>query len=78
MALFLLQHWECKLLMSAFMFVIGANYMWIFVEALYLHMIIFVSVFSDRKSVLPYILIGWSKTLYLLLTSLIKLHSMDF
>ena len=56
-----LQHWQCKLVMVIFNFLLATNYMWIFIEALYLHMLIFVSVFSENSSVRAYIIIGWSK-----------------
>jgi len=57
----MLQHWECRLLMSLFNYVCVANYAWIFVEGLYLNMLIFVSVFSEKSGIYGYILIGWGK-----------------
>ncbi|CAL1540864.1 unnamed protein product [Lymnaea stagnalis] len=54
-----IMHWECKLFFTLFHYILGANYMWIFAEALYLHMIISVAVFSDRGSTKWYILLGW-------------------
>nr|KAG5689049.1 hypothetical protein BaRGS_006445 [Batillaria attramentaria] len=53
-------HWECKLLMTMFQLAISANYMWIFVEGLYLHTLIFFAVFSQSKHLFRwYIVIGW-------------------
>ena len=59
--LYSFQHWECKSLITFFMYALVCNYMWIFVEGLYLHMLIFVSVFSERSSVKSYICFGWGK-----------------
>ncbi|KAH9489663.1 Parathyroid hormone/parathyroid hormone- peptide receptor [Bulinus truncatus] len=53
-------HWECKLFFTFFHYTLGANYMWIFAEALYLHMIISVAVFSERGTTKYYILLGWA------------------
>ena len=44
--------------------VLSMNYMWIFIEALYLHMLIFVSVFSENSSIRWYIAFGWRKYIY--------------
>lgn len=55
------QHWECKLLITLFHYVISANYMWILVEGLHLHTLVYVSVFSERGSIKWYYLIGWGK-----------------
>jgi len=57
-----LQHWQCKLFMATFHLVISVNYMWIFIEALYLHMLIFVSVFSENSSICWYLAFGWRKS----------------
>ncbi|XP_076093314.1 secretin receptor-like isoform X2 [Mytilus galloprovincialis] len=52
-------HWECKLLFTTFYYILSASYMWIFVEGLHLYILIMVSVFSERKCVRWYILLGW-------------------
>ncbi|XP_076461572.1 secretin receptor-like isoform X2 [Babylonia areolata] len=52
-------HWECKLFFTTFHYVLGANYMWILVEALYLNMLITVAVFSERSGIKYYITFGW-------------------
>ncbi|XP_076472966.1 vasoactive intestinal polypeptide receptor 1-like [Babylonia areolata] len=56
-------HWECKLFFTTFHYVLGANYMWIFVEALYLHCLITVAVFSERTGLKYYIVFGWTMPL---------------
>ena len=53
------QHWDCTLFFTIFHYVLGANYMWIFVEALYLHMLIWMAVFSERTGLKFYIVFGW-------------------
>ncbi|XP_013389152.1 glucagon receptor [Lingula anatina] len=53
-------HWECKLLFTIFHYVIGANYTWILMEGVYLHMIIFVSVCSEKEVIKWYMLCGWT------------------
>ncbi|XP_078702831.1 parathyroid hormone/parathyroid hormone-related peptide receptor-like isoform X1 [Branchiostoma floridae x Branchiostoma belcheri] len=49
----------CKLLYTCFMYFMATNYFWILVEGLYLHNLIFVSVFSERKFFYGFIAIGW-------------------
>ena len=55
------QHWECRLFFAIFQYTIAASYVWIFIEAVYLHMLIFVSVYTERLKVRWFILFGWSK-----------------
>ncbi|KAL4222930.1 Parathyroid hormone/parathyroid hormone-related peptide receptor [Mactra antiquata] len=52
-------HWECRLFFSIFQYVLVASYIWIFVEAIYLHMYIFVSVFTEKVKVWWFCLLGW-------------------
>lgn len=52
-------HWECKLLFTIFNYILGANYMWIFAEGLYLHMLITVAMFSEKSGVKKLIVFGW-------------------
>eukprot|EP00058_Branchiostoma_floridae_P003990 XP_002589478.1 hypothetical protein BRAFLDRAFT_88337 [Branchiostoma floridae] len=54
--------WEqagCKVANSLFLFATLAMYFWVLVEALYLHNLIFVSVFSEKKTLKWFVLIGW-------------------
>ncbi|KAK3102463.1 hypothetical protein FSP39_011556 [Pinctada imbricata] len=53
-------HWECKLFFTLLNYIIAANYTWILVEALYLQMLISVSVFTEKSRVKLYILFGWA------------------
>lgn len=52
-------HWECKLLFTLFYWSLCSNYMWIFVEGLYLHTLIFFAVFDQKVIFKWYIIIGW-------------------
>lgn len=55
------QHWECRLLQTIFMYTICASQMWIFVEGLYLHMLIYKTWSTERNGARPYIILGWGK-----------------
>lgn len=55
------QHWECRMFMTIVNYIMAANYAWIFVEALYLQMLISVAVFTEKKHLHIYMLLGWSK-----------------
>ncbi|KAJ8314358.1 hypothetical protein KUTeg_008919, partial [Tegillarca granosa] len=54
-------NWECKLVYTLFQYSLTANYMWIFVESLYLHTLIFFAMFQHKKMIKVYIVIGWCK-----------------
>jgi len=49
----------CKIVMTLFHYFLATNYYWILVEALYLHSLIFVAFFSDRKYLWRFIFTGW-------------------
>lgn len=55
------QHWECRLFFTIFNYIIAASYMWIFVEALYLQVLISVAVFSDKGRIKWYMALGWCR-----------------
>lgn len=55
--------WQCKFITSCWQYFIIANYSWILMEGLYLHNLIFVSVFSDTSSITSYIVLGWGSPL---------------
>ncbi|KAJ8313629.1 hypothetical protein KUTeg_008190 [Tegillarca granosa] len=57
-------HVGCKLFFSLFHYILGANYMWILVEALYLHSLITVAVFSESSSIKGFISFGWGKIIF--------------
>lgn len=49
----------CKLVMTLYHYLFATNYYWILVEALYLHSLIFVAFFSDKKYLWRFTLTGW-------------------
>lgn len=61
-------HWQCKLFFTVFHYVLGSNYMWIFVEAFYLHSLISIAVFSESSGTKWYIIFGWTSALTFVLT----------
>ena len=58
---YVFQTWKCKMLYTAYMYIISANYTWIFVEGLYLHMLIFMAFFSENKGIVRYLVLGWGE-----------------
>ncbi|KAG5842145.1 parathyroid hormone/parathyroid hormone-related peptide receptor [Anguilla anguilla] len=49
----------CKMAVTLFLYFLATNYYWILVEGLYLHSLIFMTFFSDRKYLWGFTLIGW-------------------
>ena len=57
------QHWECKLLQTVFMYAICVSQMWIFVEGLYLHMLIYRTLSTEKNGVKCYVMLGWCRSI---------------
>jgi len=51
----------CKVVVTLFLYFLATNYYWILVEGLYLHSLIFMTFFSDRKYLWGFTLIGWGE-----------------
>ena len=51
----------CKVAVTLFLYFLATNYYWILVEGLYLHSLIFMTFFSDRKYLWGFTMIGWGK-----------------
>ncbi|XP_035215096.1 parathyroid hormone/parathyroid hormone-related peptide receptor-like isoform X2 [Stegodyphus dumicola] len=49
----------CKSLTSIWQYCLAANYCWILMEGLYLHNLVFLSMFTDTTGILKYGLMGW-------------------
>ncbi|XP_073533270.1 parathyroid hormone/parathyroid hormone-related peptide receptor isoform X3 [Phyllobates terribilis] len=49
----------CKVTVTFFLYFLATNYYWILVEGLYLHCLIFMAFFSDKKYLWGFTLFGW-------------------
>uniref|UniRef100_A0A8C4S9U4 Parathyroid hormone 1 receptor n=1 Tax=Erpetoichthys calabaricus TaxID=27687 RepID=A0A8C4S9U4_ERPCA len=71
------QYAGCKVAVTFFLYFLATNYYWILVEGLYLHSLIFMTFFSDRKYLWGFTLIGWGK-FAVLLTVLLQVYKLNY
>ncbi|XP_043921788.1 parathyroid hormone/parathyroid hormone-related peptide receptor isoform X2 [Protopterus annectens] len=49
----------CKVVVTLFLYFLATNYFWVLVEGLYLHILIFMAFFPDKKYLWGFTLFGW-------------------
>ncbi|KAM7063781.1 vasoactive intestinal polypeptide receptor 1 isoform 1-T1 [Molossus nigricans] len=69
----------CKAAVVLFQYCVMANFFWLLVEGLYLHTLLAVSFFSERKYFWGYILIGWGlPSTFTMVWTITKIHIEDY
>nr|XP_014715605.1 vasoactive intestinal polypeptide receptor 1 isoform X2 [Equus asinus] len=69
----------CKAAVVLFQYCVMANFFWLLVEGLYLHTLLAVSFFSERKYFWGYILIGWGvPSTFIMVWTIIRIHFEDY
>ncbi|GAB1609911.1 hypothetical protein Ahia01_001277000, partial [Argonauta hians] len=51
--------WDCHLFFTVFMYSVLTNFVWVFIEGIYLHILIYFSVFAENPKTKWYIISGW-------------------
>ncbi|XP_052813087.1 parathyroid hormone/parathyroid hormone-related peptide receptor-like isoform X2 [Mya arenaria] len=52
-------HWECKLVVTLLVYALSASMMWILMEGLYLHMLVYRTLLTERHGTRLYVILGW-------------------
>ncbi|KAK0167203.1 hypothetical protein PV327_004632 [Microctonus hyperodae] len=61
-------NWHCKAFTSLWQYFILANYLWILMEGLYLHNLVFFALFSNsNSSIRSYVVLGWGLPVFFVL-----------
>ncbi|XP_066861707.1 vasoactive intestinal polypeptide receptor 1 isoform X2 [Kogia breviceps] len=69
----------CKAAVVLFQYCVMANFFWLLVEGLYLHTLLAVSFFSERKYFWGYIFIGWGvPSTFTMVWTIIRIHFEDY
>lgn len=69
----------CKAAVVLFQYCVMANFFWLLVEGLYLHTLLAVSFFSERKYFWGYILIGWGvPSTFTTVWTITRIHFEDY
>ncbi|XP_045169612.2 gastric inhibitory polypeptide receptor-like isoform X2 [Mercenaria mercenaria] len=68
-------HWECKLIVSIFVYTVASSMMWILMEGLYLQMLVYKTLFTERNGTRIYVLVGWlSPFVYLIPWIIVRIY----
>lgn len=51
--------WSLRLAVTFFLYFLATNYYWILVQGLYLHSLIFMAFFSEKKYLWGFTIFGW-------------------
>lgn len=58
---------NCKIITSFWHYFLMANYCWILMEGLYLHNLVFLSMFTDTSGILKYVIVGWGLPVFFII-----------
>uniref|UniRef100_A0A8D0MD10 Vasoactive intestinal polypeptide receptor 1 n=5 Tax=Sus scrofa TaxID=9823 RepID=A0A8D0MD10_PIG len=69
----------CKAAVVLFQYCVMANFFWLLVEGLYLHTLLAVSFFSERKYFWGYIFVGWGvPSTFIMVWTVVRIHFEDY
>jgi len=59
-----MSHVTCKVVVSMYRYLVASNYFWVLAEALYLHCLIFVTFFAEKKYLWIFVFTGWISPIF--------------